>query len=45
MRRAGLPHEVARGVAFLARHDASFGTGAVLPVDGGLSARVPELDL
>jgi NAD(P)-dependent dehydrogenase (short-subunit alcohol dehydrogenase family) len=33
--RIGEPEEVARAVLFLASEDASFITGAVLPVDGG----------
>jgi NAD(P)-dependent dehydrogenase (short-subunit alcohol dehydrogenase family) len=44
LRRAGEPAEVARCVAFLAGPDASFVTGAVLPVDGGLLARLPGGD-
>lgn len=38
MGRAAVPAEVAGAVAFLAGPDASFITGAILPVDGGLRA-------
>ncbi|MET0816301.1 MAG: SDR family NAD(P)-dependent oxidoreductase [Solirubrobacteraceae bacterium] len=37
--RLGEPAEVARAILFLASDDASFVTGAVLPVDGGYLAR------
>jgi 3-oxoacyl-[acyl-carrier protein] reductase len=37
-RRAGTPEEVAACVRFLASNEASYVTGAVLPVDGGLAA-------
>jgi NAD(P)-dependent dehydrogenase (short-subunit alcohol dehydrogenase family) len=39
MGRLGEPHEVARAILFLASDDASFITGAILPVDGGYLAQ------
>lgn len=40
--RPGEPEEVARTIAFLASQDASFITGATLPVDGGRHAMCPR---
>ena len=39
--RPGYPEEIAAAVAYLASDDAAFVTGAVLRVDGGLSAHTP----
>ncbi len=39
MNRFGLVEEVANAVLFLASEEASYITGAELPVDGGLTAR------
>lgn len=42
LRRLGEPSEVATAIAFLCSSDASFITGAELPVDGGYLAMGPE---
>lgn len=42
LRRTGDPIEVAKTIAFLASDDASYITGATLPVDGGRHAMCPR---
>ena len=42
VRRTGVPDDIANGVAFLCSPDASFVTGIVLPIDGGLSIQLQE---
>jgi len=42
MGRVGEPAEVAAAIGFLASDDASFITGAQLPVDGGRHAMCPR---
>ncbi len=43
--RFGRPDEIAAAVLFLASDEASFVNGAILPVDGAASARMPAIDV
>ncbi len=42
VRRTGVPDDIANAIAFLCSDEASFITGVVLPVDGGLSIQLQE---
>jgi len=42
VRRTGVPDDIANGIAFLCSDEASFITGVVLPIDGGLSIQLQE---
>jgi 3-oxoacyl-[acyl-carrier protein] reductase len=43
--RLGLPDDIANAALFLASDEAAFVTGAILPVDGGVTARMPVPDI
>ena len=43
LRKVAIPADVASAVAFLVSDEASHITGVVLPVDGGISAGIPQL--
>ena len=43
LRKVAMPADVAAAVGFLISDEASHITGAVLPVDGGISAGIPQL--
>ena len=42
VRRTGVPDDIANAIAFLCSEEASFITGVILPVDGGLSIQLQE---
>ena len=42
VRRTGVPEDIANAASFLCSEEASFITGVVLPVDGGLSIQLQE---
>jgi NAD(P)-dependent dehydrogenase (short-subunit alcohol dehydrogenase family) len=43
--RLGVPDDIANAALFLASDEAAFVTGAILPVDGGVTARMPVPDI
>jgi 3-oxoacyl-[acyl-carrier protein] reductase len=43
--RLGIPDDIAHAAIYLASDEAAFVTGAVLPVDGGVTCRMPVPDL
>lgn len=43
--RLGLPIDIANAALYLASDEAAFVTGAVIPVDGGVTARMPVPDI
>jgi 3-oxoacyl-[acyl-carrier protein] reductase len=43
--RLGVPDDIANAALFLASDEAAFVTGALLPVDGGVTCRMPVPDL
>jgi NAD(P)-dependent dehydrogenase (short-subunit alcohol dehydrogenase family) len=43
VRRLGLPEDIANAALFLASDEASFVSGHVVPVDGGLASRYPTI--
>ncbi|MBM3673176.1 MAG: SDR family oxidoreductase [Actinobacteria bacterium] len=43
--RLGLPEDIANAALFLASDEAAFITGSVIPVDGGVTARMPVPDI
>ena len=43
--RLGLPIDIANAALFLASDESAFVTGAVIPVDGGVTARMPVPDI
>ena len=43
--RLGLPEDIANAALFLASDESAFITGAIIPVDGGVTARMPVPDI
>jgi NAD(P)-dependent dehydrogenase (short-subunit alcohol dehydrogenase family) len=43
--RLGMPDDIANAALFLASDESAFVTGAVIPVDGGVTARMPVPDI